>query len=117
MHSASAAHKPTLGPFSLISRIRKPSINPGEAIEIEVFITGTGNSPTDIKLNLSNPASILKVDKEGNVGYTETSIIIQKDKDNKITGIAMGNDEIIFTKAGELIPVIRKSPIYFISLL
>ena len=44
--------------------MKNPSINPGESIEIEVFITGFGDIPTDIKLNISNTASILKVDKE-----------------------------------------------------
>jgi len=99
-----------LGKYYLSSWIRNPSINPGESIEIEVFITGVGNIPTDIKLNISNTASILKVDKEGYVGYAQTCIIIGKDRNNNIVSIATGNNKLEDSSTGEIISAVQKFP-------
>ena len=71
----SAGQKPTLGQFSLVAQIRKPRINGGEVIEIDVNISGLGGIPTDNKLHISYPASILKADKKGRVGVVETRIM------------------------------------------
>lgn len=99
-----------LGTYYLTPRIRNPTINPDDSIEIDVYITGFGNVPVDIKLNTSYPASILKVDKEGHVGYAQTCIIIGKDRDNNIVKIATGNNELKDSETGETMPAIQKFP-------
>ena len=99
-----------LGKYYLSPWMRNPSRNPGEAIEIELYITGVGNIPTDIKMNVSNPASILKVDKEGHVGYAQTCIIIGKDRKNNIVNIATGNNKLKDSSTGEIMPAVQKFP-------
>lgn len=99
-----------VGSFILTPRIRKPSINPGEFIEIDVFITGFGNVPKNIKLNISNPESILKIDEKDYVGFAQTCIIVGKDSNNKITSVATGNTKLKDSKTGKMLPVIQKFP-------
>jgi len=99
-----------VGTFILSPRIRNPSINPGEVIEIDVHITGFGDVPTDIKLNTSYPASILKTDEKGYVGFAQTCVIVGKDRNNKIGSIATGNTKLKDSKTGETMPAIQKFP-------
>jgi len=100
-----------LGTYSLVPRIRNPSISPGDSIEIEAYITGFGDVPTDIKLYASYPSSILKVDKEGYVGFAQTCIIVGKDRDKNISSIAIGEKQRLKDiNTGEIITAVQKFP-------
>lgn len=98
------------GSFALSPRIRTPSINPGEIIEIDIYITGVGDVPADIKLNTSYPASILKIDENGYVGLIQTCVIVGKDRKNKISSIATGNSELTDSITGKKVLAIQKFP-------
>jgi len=99
-----------VGSFYLTPRIRNPRINRGEVIEIDVFITGVGDAPTDVKLNTSYPASILRTDEKGYVGFVQTCVIVQKDRNNKIVGIATGDTKLKDSQTGEMVSAIQKFP-------
>lgn len=81
------------GVYSIIPRVRTPSINAGEPIEIEVFLTGYGNSVKDHKFQVSYSSPIFAKDHKGRVGFIEYCIKVAKEANGRITGILSGDAE------------------------
>ena len=91
--------------YSLIPRLKNPAINAGEPIEIEVFISGYGTY-SDIKdnkflISYSSP-KLFKRDENNRIGFLESSMKVEKDKNGKIVGVLTGSGEYKDSKTGEM---------------
>lgn len=77
--------------YNIIPRIRKPSINPGEKIEIEIFLSGYGNPDKNkFVINFSSP----NLTKSEDPGYVQTSIRTLEDvKTGKLSPL-VGKDHL-----------------------
>ena len=63
------------GIFSVVPRLCTPSINPGDSVEIELFITGYGDIPKKNKFSIAYSSPfILQKDENGKVGSAESCI-------------------------------------------
>jgi hypothetical protein len=78
--------------FTITPIVRKPRINKGESLEVEVFVSGHGNSVIDNKLQVTySSPKVYKIDKNNHVGYLETCIRKAVDTDTgKIVGVITG---------------------------
>lgn len=78
--------------FSLIPRIRDPKINPGETVEIDIFLTGYGPIPKFNKLYVSNSSpQLFQPDENNKIGYIQTCILSYQDDKGILTGVITGN--------------------------
>jgi len=98
--------------YTLIPRLITPSINSGDKIEIEIFISGYGNVEKN-KLFISFSSSAL-IDKE-NPGSIETCIkTITNTKTNEISPLA-GKEHIQSHSCNEVGVIIRLAKGYFLD--
>lgn len=89
--------------YSIIPRVRTPSINAGEPIEIEIFLTGYGGNVKDNKFQFSySSPKLLATDDKGKVGFIEFCIKVQEDKNGKIVGLISGNVEVKDPKTNKI---------------
>jgi len=65
--------------YSLIPRVIKPNINPGETIEVEIFISGYGEIKRN-KLQIYYSSKLINTD---NPGFLESCIKVAKNKTGK----------------------------------
>ncbi|MCK4933827.1 hypothetical protein KAS06_04075, partial [Candidatus Bathyarchaeota archaeon] len=81
--------------FSIVPRLRTPTVNPGKPIEIEIFLTGHGKIPKLRKFTIAHSSPYLyKEDSEGKIGVLEWSIkAILNEKTGKIIGFVAGDYE------------------------
>jgi|GEM_PF-7092837 len=81
--------------FSIIPRIRTPTINAGDTIEIEVFFTGAGKTEEEFykfKISYSSPY-VFEKDEKGHVGYAEACISSGVEK-GQVVAVAVGKNNI-----------------------
>lgn len=78
--------------YSIVPRVRTPSINPGNSIEIEIFLTGYGDDAKDNKFQISySSPKLLEIDDKGKVGFVECCIKVALNNKGKIVGVLTGN--------------------------
>ena len=96
------------GVYSIIPRVRTPSINAGDPIEIWVFLTGYGNNVKDNKFQISYASPIFAQDDTGKVGFIEFCIKVAKDVSGRITGVLSGDKEFRNPKTNEIVKAVHR---------
>jgi len=98
------------GKFSLIPRLTKPSINPGESIIVHFYISGFGEIPDDDKIYITSTIpDLFKEDKEGKIGTIQTSIKGLKDDEGKLVSALIGDNTIRDKETGNEVTGIEVS--------
>lgn len=80
--------------YSIVPRIRTPRINPGETVEVEIFLTGYGEIPRlrIFKISHSSPY-LYKRDSKSKIGVLEWCIKVAENEKGDITGVWTGDSE------------------------
>lgn len=95
--------------YSIVPRVRTPSINAGHPVEVEIFLTGYGNNVKESKFQISySSPKLFAVDNEGKVGFLEFCIKVVKDNKGNVTGVLSGDEELIHPETKEVIRAIHR---------
>lgn len=97
--------------YSIVPRVRTPSINAGDSIEIEIYLTGYGNNVKDNKFQTSYSSPIFAKDDKGKVGFIEFCIKVAKDANGIIRGVLSGDAEWKNPKTNKIEKAVHPHPL------
>lgn len=89
--------------YSIVPRIRTPRVNPGETVEVEIFLTGYGEIPKlrTFKISHSSPY-LYKRDSKSKIGVLEWCIKVAENEKGDIIGVWTGDSEADIRARGKV---------------